>query len=89
MVVHQRVGMDLEQAPSNEFPCMMFEHVPVVIVADDVLAVGAAVHQVVPCTRFVVSRLSSHGDEHDEGVSQSELSRLTRHGVTVGFLLRG
>jgi len=84
MIVHERVCMDLEESASYEFAGVMLEHVPVVIVTDDVLAVGAAIHQVVPGTRFVMPWWSCHAHEHDEGVSQPELSRLTRHGVTVG-----
>jgi hypothetical protein len=76
--------MDLEQTTPYEFAGVMFEHVPVFIVAADVLTVGAAVHEVVPSTGFVVAWRSSHGVDDEEGVSQSEVSRLTRHGVTVG-----
>jgi hypothetical protein len=62
VVVHECVGMDLEESATNELPGVVFQHVPVFVVADDVLAVGAAIHQVLPCTSRVMSWWSSHGD---------------------------
>jgi hypothetical protein len=64
--------MDLEQTTPYEFAGVMLEHVPIFIVAADVLTVGAAVHQVVPSTGLVVAWWSSHGIDDEEGVSQAK-----------------
>ena len=60
MVVHRRVGVDLEQVSGSELPEVVFEELPVVVVAEDVLPIGAPVHQVMPSASGVVSWWSGH-----------------------------
>ncbi len=68
MVVHECVGVNLEQTSSVEFSEVVLEDEPISVGADDVLAVGAPVRQMVPCAAGILSWLSSHGGECGEGV---------------------